>query len=245
MSGEVWRSKGGEVELRLGRWQDVLADVASCDAVITDPPYGSRTHDGNADRLEEMGREPIGYQCWNDTHVAEFVDRWSGRCRAWVCGMTSDDLIPSWRKHYANRGRYDFAPVPVLAHRLRMAGDGPASSAVYLMPSRPRSREFSGWGSLPGWYEAGVERGASVIGAKPLALMSKIISDYSLPGDLIVDPCAGGATTLLSAAIEGRRSIGSEMDPVTYLKAVHRLEKGWTLKMRFDCPPEMKQPGLL
>jgi site-specific DNA-methyltransferase (adenine-specific) len=58
--------------------------------------------------------------------------------------------------------------------------------------------------------------------------MRAIIRDYTRPGDLIVDPCAGGATTLLAAAIEGRRCIGSEMDPETYAKAVRRLEAGWT-----------------
>ncbi len=32
-------------EVRLGRWQDVLADV-SAGTVICDPPYGQRTHSG-------------------------------------------------------------------------------------------------------------------------------------------------------------------------------------------------------
>lgn len=33
-------------ELRLGRYQDVLADVGEVDAVIVDAPYGGRTHNG-------------------------------------------------------------------------------------------------------------------------------------------------------------------------------------------------------
>ena len=32
----------GLIDLRLGRWQDVLADVTTCDAVICDPPYSAR-----------------------------------------------------------------------------------------------------------------------------------------------------------------------------------------------------------
>ena len=218
-------------DLRLGRWQDVIADVEQVDAVITDPPYGARTHDGNADRLESMGREPLGYEPWSPAEVDEFVASWAARCRGWFVALTSDDLIQSWRAAYRAAGRYDFAPVPIVAHRLRMSGDGPASSAVYLMASRPRLAAFMGWGSLPGWYEAPVERGAPVIGAKPVELMRALVRHYSSPGDLIVDPCAGGATTLLAAAIEGRRSIGAEMDPDTYAKAKARLARGYTPDM--------------
>lgn len=36
-------------DLRLGKWEDVLADVGEVDAVICDPPYSQRTHEGHAD----------------------------------------------------------------------------------------------------------------------------------------------------------------------------------------------------
>jgi 23S rRNA G2445 N2-methylase RlmL len=40
----VYRKAG--IELRLGDWREVLADVEP-DAVITDPPYSERTHSGH------------------------------------------------------------------------------------------------------------------------------------------------------------------------------------------------------
>jgi site-specific DNA-methyltransferase (adenine-specific) len=58
--------------------------------------------------------------------------------------------------------------------------------------------------------------------------MRAIVSDYSKRGDLICDPCAGGATTLLAAAMEGRRAVGSEMDPNTFALAQKRIAKGYT-----------------
>jgi site-specific DNA-methyltransferase (adenine-specific) len=74
--------------------------------------------------------------------------------------------------------------------------------------------------------------------------MRAVIRDYSRTGDLVCDPCAGGATTLLAAAMEGRRAIGAEMDPETFRKAVKRLRKGWTAPMwRPDATP-MRQQGL-
>lgn len=41
---EVYRK--GPIELRLGDYREVLADVEA-DAVITDPPYSERTHKGH------------------------------------------------------------------------------------------------------------------------------------------------------------------------------------------------------
>lgn len=37
------------IDLRLGKWEDVLSDVGEVDAVISDPPYSSRTHKGHDD----------------------------------------------------------------------------------------------------------------------------------------------------------------------------------------------------
>ncbi len=62
--------------------------------------------------------------------------------------------------------------------------------------------------------------------SKPLGLMRAIVRDYSRFGDLVVDPYAGGGTTLLAAAMEGRRAIGAEVDPMTFEKAVARLRRG-------------------
>lgn len=215
------------IDLRCGDWRDVLADVEMVDAVITDPPYGARTHEGNADRIESMGRAALNYAQWTPNDVAAFVRHWSDRCSGWIACMTSDDLITPYRDAYLDAGRADFAPVPIIQHRPRLSGDGPGSCAVYLMVARPRERRFMSWGSLPGWYKAAVARDG-VPGGKPLALMQSLVRDYTRPGDLVCDPCAGGGTTLLAAAIEGRRAVGAELDPVTFEKAQKRLGRGYT-----------------
>jgi hypothetical protein len=43
--------------------------------------------------------------------------------------------------------------------------------------------------------------------------------------------CFGGATTLIAAAMEGRRAVGSEMDLKTYALAQARIAKGHTPDM--------------
>ena len=91
------------------------------------------------------------------------------------------------------------------------------------MVARPRSRQFSTWGCLPGAYISHCEKHGAVAGAKPLDLMRSIVRDYSRPGDLVCDPCAGGGTTLLASLWEGRRAIGAELDADTHAKATARL----------------------
>lgn len=210
--------------LRLGDWREVLADVEACDAVITDPPYSERTHAG---ALSATGVRGVDYGALTPDDAAALVERWARRCGGWMVFHTDDVLHPVFRLEMQAAGRYCFPMLPVLQHQPRLTGDGPASAGHLLAVSRPRDRRFLCWGSLPGWYEAPRD-GSIVRGGKPLGLMRAIVADYSRPGDLIVDPFAGGATTLLAAAMEGRRAIGAEMDPETFEKAVARLRRGIT-----------------
>jgi DNA modification methylase len=65
-------------------------------------------------------------------------------------------------------------------------------------------------------------------------MMRDIVGDYTRPGDLVCDPCAGGATTLLAAYQTGRRAIGAELDPATYAKAKARLDRAMAQPHLFD-----------
>jgi hypothetical protein len=231
-----------DCELRLGAWQRVLADV-ECDVLITDPPYGSRTHAGHDAGVEhtEIGeskwdtarRRGLPYGFWTPGDVREFVEHWSPRTAGWFCAMSCSDLFPVWRSALEDAGRVAFAPIPctIRAMSVRLAGDGPSNWAVYLNVARPRSKEWSTWGTRDGAYVTGRGKGARHIGGKPLELMRAIVRDYSRPGDLIADPCAGYATTAIAALGMGRRFIGSEIDPVTHARGSERLRGGFQMEM--------------
>lgn len=228
--------RGDGWELRLGPWEEVLADVEG-DAVIADPPYSNRTHSGIAtgwNNTQASVCHEIVYNHWAPVDVARFVDAWSPRVSGWMACLTDSDLMGVYREAFDQRGRYSFPPVPFvqLGKQARVLGDGPASWTCYLATARPREKRFMRWGSLPGAYvppTSGQDLNHQVVkGGKPLWLMQNIVRDYSRPGDLICDPCAGGATTLLAAVIEGRRAIGAERDPATFELAVKRLRRGYT-----------------
>jgi site-specific DNA-methyltransferase (adenine-specific) len=248
----------GMMDLRLGRWQDVLTDVEMVDAVIVDAPYSERTHAANkgltglskhrgAGTRHGVARRDLDYSSLSPTDVLEFCASLVPRCRGWFCSLTDHVLAREWENSLRACGFYAFAPLPIVipGMTVRLLGDGPSSWTVWLVVARPRSKEFGKWGTLPGYYKAKPERKMIAQGGKPLSLMRAIIRDYTRPGDLVMDCFAGGGTTLLAAAMEGRRAIGAEMDPETYAKAKARLAKGYTKPLFIDEPGKGKQGDLL
>jgi len=221
-------------DLRLGRWQDVLEGV-ECDALIFDAPFGKRTHAGHD---AAPNRAELGYECFTPANVIEIVDSFSPRCRGWFCTITSHDLAPCWRAALEAQGRYVFAPLPVIdkGRSTRMLGDGPCSWSDWLIVARPRTREMSKWGTLPGYYmrSHGDDRSERK-GGKPLDVMRAIVRDYTRPGDLVCDTHAGHGTTLLAALTEGREAIGAEVDPEAHAAARARLGAGYTPDMFAGC----------
>ena len=243
-------------DYRLGRYQDVLADVV-CDAVITDPPFGERTHvawreGGRYVRPRERKRgdvakaAPVDYAHWTEVNVTDFVAFWRPRCRGWIVALTSHDLIGAWERAYAAAGLYSFAPVPCVTWggSIRLGGDGPSSWSVYAVVARPKTRAMGKWGTLPGAYVVPKVFGGGGGGrGKPLDLMRAIVRDYSRPGALVCDPCGGLASTGVAALGMGRRFVGAEMDVETHAKGVERL-RGVVPVDLFD-PGRATQAGLL
>jgi predicted RNA methylase len=241
------------VDLRLGRWQDVLSDVAAVDAIICDPPYGARTHDGHDDAVKKASASPreatrwlksdgsrdvvcvrrgLDYAAWTADDVDDFVKAWSSRCRGWMVALTSHDLVPHWTASLNDAGRYVFAPLPFFSpgSRVRLAGDGPSSWTCWIMVARPKTRSMQRWGTLPGGYVCPPEP-CAVVGGKPVPLMRALVRDYSRPGDVVCDPFAGSGTTAVACATEARAFVGAEQDPKHFEIAQGRLSRSVTVDM--------------
>ena len=137
-------------ELRLGRWQDVGGDLTA-DAVISDPPFSARTHEGGGRAEREDGYAVDGlaaeYTAWTRDDVHGFVKHWSPRCRGWMVAITDHLLAPHWEAAYDDAGRYAFPPVGIVIRGMsvRLRGDGPSSWTLYALVARPATREFASW----------------------------------------------------------------------------------------------------
>lgn len=216
--------------LLFGDFREVLAPY-TWDACIMDAPYGKRTHRGNEDikSADESERQSIGYAHWTAEDVASAVSFLHPRTRGWFCTITDHELARAWEECLKAAGRYVFTPLPVVVPGMavRLQGDGPSSWTCWMVVARPRTAEAADWGTLPGAYVRG--RGACDddkryhAGGKPLSIMRAIVRDYSRRGDVVCDPTAGMATTLIAAEIEGRKALGAERDPETYARAIERM----------------------
>jgi site-specific DNA-methyltransferase (adenine-specific) len=214
-------------DLRFGDWRETMADV-TCDALITDPPYSPRTHDGQVQEREDGGKlTEIGYDAIDRDYCHAFVELWRPRVRSWWVLFGDHVSNAWWLEALDAAGLLAFAPVHWVKQGAapRLTGDGPASQTEAIAVARTRGKWATSppWGSLPGWYFDGIVQGAGVVGAKPERLMRALVRDYSRDGWTIADPHAGSGTTLVAARAEGRHVIASERDPATYEIARARL----------------------
>lgn len=229
-------------ELFLGEWQDTLNHIEdrSVDAVITDPPDTKRTKIGyRSSSGQPAAATKGGYNIPYAAIVPEEVEElceWVDRvCRWWfVC--FNDHTGSAWiRDAMVARDWYVFAPVVWVKRNPvpRFNADGPTCSAEHITVARrkvilPKERR----GSRPGDYRTTVVSNLGpdliVTGQKPVDLMRRIIRDYTIPGDLIVDPYAGSGTTLAAARVEGRSCLGSEIDPTRHGLASKRISLAFT-----------------
>lgn len=215
---EVWHGDCLDPETAAIVMGDRRAELLHVDA-----PYSARTHDVHGRSGDEVAMmpdpgkapKPIPYAGWSGDEVAMMSGIWLPIVSGWVTTITDHALAPEWERAFAATDRYVFAPLPwvEIASRIRLAGDGPSLWGCHLVVARPRSKPYSKWGTLPGAYVGNAERRPGrIIGGKSLALTCALLGDYSRRGDLVLDPCLGGGTTILAARMTGRRCIGIEKD---------------------------------
>jgi site-specific DNA-methyltransferase (adenine-specific) len=163
--------------------------------------------------------------------ISGLVDMVTPIAKKWIVIFRDHYLAYDYETFLEDLNWYVFAPVVwVKPNMPRFCGDGPSSTCDYLTVARRKvGPEIWGKGSRPGHYIVKAAKpDGQTVGRKNLDGMRALIRDYSAKGDLIVDPFAGSATTLIAAAMEGRRAIGCEVNPDTYSKAVDRIRRGYT-----------------
>jgi len=230
-------------ELRLGKFQDVLADVERCNAVITDPPYLSACASAGGSwaagaRHSAVGESPMGYEPASESLLDDLVSFAARICSGWFVAFNDFDGAHYVRSAVRSRGAVSAEPIawvkPKCLTPPRGAHNLPEKGTEFIVASRfkPLNREAH----IPGSYvspSSTPRPGVSlfVTGGKPIDLMRAIVRDFTRPGDLIVEPFAGGGTTLLAAVMEGRTVIASEKDPGNFEITLKRLRKGYTTSL--------------
>ena len=180
----------------------------------TDSRGRYRTGDitGSGVRYGEAG-EP--WRGWNPTDIGR---HWSvprtGDYAAWI----EENLIPEYRNESGIRARLD------ILHK--------ADLVVFTSNGTPELKRYLA--ASPGQVPPDVWSDVRPINAranerlgyptqKPIALLDRIISASSNPGDTVFDPFCGCATALVSAEKNGRQWVGIDISPMAVRLVRHRL----------------------
>lgn len=197
--------------------------------MITDPPYSPHVHDAMTSCAQDGDRKGVrhrdaGFAALTSdirTHIAAI----GARCR-WSVVFSDWEGLAAWRDAFEAQPSYRYVRVvPWIRWSMpQMSGDRPPQGSEAIIIAGPTSGlRWSGPGNLTHFDEA-CERGdGKHPTAKPLDLMLRLVSYFSEPGELIVDPCAGRGTTIVAAKLLGRLGVGCETQADEAAKAQARI----------------------
>jgi len=239
---------GNNWEMRLGRWQDDPAfDDLDVDVVLSDPPYDERTHKngrrGSWDpdtKTTSPGGEsaPKSFDPIDPADIVRPLLEVAGRWVVCMCALEQlgDYAAAAGEERWIRAGFWRKTnPTP------QFTGDRPGVPGEGIAIMHPPGRKRWNNGGSAAIWSCNVAN--SQIGRderfhetqKPLRLFSDLVEDFTEPGETILDPYAGSATTGVAAILNDRRFIGYEMQERYFDQASDRLEaeeSGCTLRDR-------------
>ena len=239
MSLSPYYDEGGIV-IYHGDCREILPQLDEVDHVITDPPYSAHTHakqwigsaltaDGKP-RVSTAHKE-LGFEALTPDLQAFLCAEARRLARRWTLAFCDLESIFEWRLMMLSMGldyvraciwdKVDSAP--------QFTGDRPASAAEAIVVGHAKgAKDWNGGGGRNVFRHAvNAARGAKPHPTtKPEPLMAELVSLFTDPGDLILDPFAGSGTTAVAAKRLGRRCILIEREEKYCAVAAKRLQQG-------------------
>ena len=231
-----------------------LASLAdrSVDHVISDPPYGERTHHNHRvgstaayagytaspSRAKEIGFDPL-----TSEQMRGLAEQFARVARRWSIVFCEIEQTGAWQSEMIRAG-LDYVRTGAWVKpgsTPQFSGDRPAVGFEAIVISHTKGRKrWNGGGKHGVWtipiVKHQVEERLHTT-QKPLDLMRELVSDFTDPGDIILDPFAGSGTTGVAAIQLGRRFIGWERDANYHAIAMRRLRGD-------EAKPNPAQPSL-
>ncbi len=197
-----------DIDFRLGDFIEVLADIpdGSIDCIITDPPYP---------------KEFI--ECWSNlSKFAKRVLKPNGFCIAYSGQMNLPEVIKRMSEHLDYYWMFSLLHTgsrQLINGRSLFCGWKPILifQNGFKKLDSPFDDFITGSGmekSEHRWQQAKEE-------------LYHLIENFTNPGDLIVEPFAGGGTTIIACIDKNRRIIAAEKDKESYNIAKGRVWKSW------------------
>lgn len=247
------RGKGWE--MHLGDCIEIMKTLDPVDHVITDPPYEAEAHTKQRrslkDATQKRGAANVGEVRRIDSTLSfpaitpeqrlAASLQFARLARRWVVAFCQIEAITAWRAGLETAGldwirggiwrKPDGMP--------QFTGDRPGMGFECLAIAHPAGRKrWNGGGKHAVWtvnldhgHGNGVRNEHPT--KKPIALMLGLVDDFTDPGETILDPFAGSASTGVAALRRGRSFVGIERDPEFFALSCERLraeETGSTLQ---------------
>lgn len=256
-------------ELRAGSCLDPGNGLASLrprsvDVVITDPPYSEHVH-GNSMRCRRRGAagrqgepapgtlaEPraLGFAALTEANMHATAAELARVARRWVLIFCDVESVAAWRGAVVGVGlEYIRAGAWVKRGAApQFSGDRPAAGFEAIVIAHPKGRKTWNGGGRPAVWECPIV-GSSDSAAerryhttqKPIALMERLVADFSERGELVCDPFAGSGSTGVAALRNGRRFLGWELAPRDHSIARRRLNGAKEQLHLFEKAPRLRR----
>ncbi len=193
-----------------------LLALGEVDHVICDPPFSTRV-DANsaAERVRDPGDFPFAPM------TTELLSR-SARAiaavtRRWALVFTDyEEGVYLWRAALEDAGMKFWQtghwrktnPKPQMTGR----GPGQPNEAIVICHSAHVEQRWNGGGKAAEWTVPS-PRDKVHPTQKPALLLAQLVTDFTDPGELVVDIFGGSASTGVAAVGAGRRFVGFEQSP--------------------------------
>jgi site-specific DNA-methyltransferase (adenine-specific) len=213
-----------DVQLHLGDCLEVMRDIpdGSIDAVVTDPPYGINMDGGTDGFGIRSGRR--------------YESRWDDKPPT---ARVFDVMLKISAVAIVFGGNNFTDKLPVSSHWMVWDKTGeikfknPFSDCELIWTNVNKKTVNKYTVIQQGFISAEKTRYHPT--QKPVQLLSRIIQDYTNPGDTILDPFMGSGTTGVACVQTGRNFIGIEIDPDYYKIAEKRIHEAQMQPSLFEA----------
>jgi site-specific DNA-methyltransferase (adenine-specific) len=225
----------GNARLILGDSLDILPEIGRADHILTDPPFEEHMHISKAGArgLRTDGYaspRPLDFESITAIRDAITV-KMSLACDGWIIAFCTPEGIAPWRDAYEAAGiKYKRACFwEKINGAPQFNGQGPAMGVECFVTgwNRTSHSEWNGGGQRNLFRHAvnNSERDGLHPTEKPVSLGRELVTLFSCPGELILDPFMGTGAFGLASLDMGRRFVGIERDEKYFDRACFRLER--------------------
>lgn len=258
MTQRVERGEGWE--MRLGDCLEGLtaARTDSVDVVLTDPPYESEVH-GEGRRVRDPGgakgsaryrktvSAPLPFEAITEEQRKYVAFNLARVARRWILVFCQVEATQLWARAIAANDAAEYVRTMIWVKpdgQPQFTGDRPGMGYESIVVAHRKGKKRWNGGGRLGVFEFNKNGGkgnsdpAPHPTTKPLPLMRELVSLFSDPGELILDPFAGSGSTGVACRQLNRRFLGWELNRDYFDIACRRLRGE-------ECKPRPEQPSLL